>query len=333
MRLHWLAAGLLLVVSAVTCQAGTLYISSVFSSSAKTDNVVFRVDTVSGAESQFANFPSGTGNGGPTRMALDRSGNLFVVLDAGFTGSIEEFTPNGTGHIFVPDMGQGITPSGLGFDPAGNLLVGLGFTAYPPIRVYSPTGVLLPTPAGIANVASVPVGAIALEHDAAGDLFILSYSHDSIYKVTPDGTGSLLSTVRLEPTIWSDMVLDKFGNIYASNETGNRIDKIAPDGTRTVFTADGTVKPESLTFDEFGNLYVGVVGAGHFFEILKITPSGQRSIVATLPDNYGIFDMVYQPTLVPEPATVSMLVVGGLASVAFTRGRRSSRRSPAGRCD
>jgi hypothetical protein len=110
--------------------------------------------------------------------------NLFAVgvdpTTGGFTGSIDEFTPNGVRSTF----GSGLTaPFALAFDGAGNLFVtdwGNGNGGH--IYKFAPTGVRntfaeLGAPEGVA-------------FDSAGNLFVVDEDTGNIFKFTPEGVRS-----------------------------------------------------------------------------------------------------------------------------------------------
>ena len=66
------------------------------------------------------------------------------------------------------------------------------------------------------------------------------------------------------------MVFDSQGNLFVTNFGGDRVDKVTPDGTRTVF-ATGIADPSPIVIDPQDNLYVGE----YFTQaVKKITPNG-----------------------------------------------------------
>jgi sugar lactone lactonase YvrE len=75
-----------------------------------------------------------------------------------------------------------------------------------------------------------------------------------------------------------EMAFDTQGNLYESNYDAGTIFKIAPSGISTTF-ASGLHNPYGLAFDTGGNLYVSSANAGT--TITKITPDGAKSTFAT----------------------------------------------------
>jgi DNA-binding beta-propeller fold protein YncE len=69
------------------------------------------------------------------------------------------------------------------------------------------------------------------------------------------------------------------GNLYDADFFGNRIVKITPAGTASIF-ASGLALPRGLAFDRAGNLFVANA-ATSASTIVKITPAGVKSTFAT----------------------------------------------------
>ena len=68
------------------------------------------------------------------------------------------------------------------------------------------------------------------------------------------------------------------GDIYVSRCCGTEeIDRVTPDGSRTVFAATGLQSPMDLAFDRSGNLFVANYGSN---SIEKFTPSGVDTVFA-----------------------------------------------------
>jgi hypothetical protein len=109
--------------------AGNLYAADFLA------QTVYKFDT-NGTRSVYigpnAFVPAGQGSNpsGPSNLAFDSSGNLFVSTyeaggaTPGFTGeTILRFTPGGSESTFAPNLYQ---PEGIRFDNAGNLFVAEG---------------------------------------------------------------------------------------------------------------------------------------------------------------------------------------------------------------
>ncbi len=235
--------------------------------------------------------------------------NLFVSDSS--SGSIYEFTPDGTQSTFATGMSD---PEGLAFDHAGNLFVAnyddaIYKIALDGTRTTNSTHALYLAIDGADNLyasdrdagsvnkfspdgtestfASGLWGPSGMACDSAGNLFEMSdllvytgapdgyhYYVHSIFKFAPDGTESVFTT----NCVYSPgLVFDAAGNLFCSDYSDGNIVKYAPDGTRSTF-ASGLNYPAGLVFGSAGNLYVADRGSG---SIYKYAPDGTRSTFAT----------------------------------------------------
>ena len=79
------------------------------------------------------------------------------------------------------------------------------------------------------------------------------------------------------------LAFDKLGNLYVSSDdpAGYAIQKIAPDGTVTVFADTDLAGPHALAFDKNGNLYVANILSD---PVLTFTPAGVGTVFADASD-------------------------------------------------
>jgi len=118
-------------------------------------------------------FATGFGQG--FGLAFDSAGNLYAA-DAG-NQTINKFTPNGTGSVFVGPIAfaAGTFPVGLAFDSSGNLFVSTeGDPGSDTILVFTPTGMKSTFATGLTE----PRG---LAFDGSGNLFV------ALTRATPNG--------------------------------------------------------------------------------------------------------------------------------------------------
>ena len=128
------------------------------------------------------------------------------------------------------------------------------------------------TPDGKKRTFATGFTPSGMAFDDKGNLFVADQEH-SIFKFTPDGNRSTfandLSTVGGLGFRTNSLVFDRSGNLFDSDDRGQRIIKFGPDGTQSAFASG--VKGD-LAFD----------GAGNLFEadgrsIFKFAPDGTRS--------------------------------------------------------
>jgi DNA-binding beta-propeller fold protein YncE len=156
--------------------------------------------------------------GGPSGLAFDANGNLYIADGAGASANpyVEKVTPAGTLSVFA---GNG-TPGAPLAGPA----------THSPLR----------TPTGVAV-------------DAAGDVFIADPAAQVILKVVPAGTlsvfaghvgvggqptpGTATSSKLNAPT---GLATDAAGNLYVADTGNNRVDQITSAGKLAFFAGTGT---------------------------------------------------------------------------------------------
>lgn len=227
---------------------------------------------------------------GPADIAIDAAGNVFIAdrdnqrvrkIAAG-TGVIT--TVAGTGAAgFSGDTGGGPyaalnRPSGVAVDGGGNLY----------IADFQNNRIRVVTPGGIINSLEVWQFFPKSQLPGANDPFWKTIENLAGIKFFKDGFGLPVSLSG--PT---GVVVDAAGNVYAAEQTGQRIRKIEV-GTGFVSTIAGTGEagfsgdggpateaeihnPTHLTMDSAGNIYFSDSLNNR---IRKITPSGTISTVA-----------------------------------------------------
>ena len=302
------------------------------------NNTIRRI-TPAGAVTTFAGTAglSGSADGtgaaarfaGPTGMAVDRSGNMFVADNLNHT--IREITPAGVVTTFAGKAGLSGSADGTGaaarfngpigvtVDQAGNVFV--ADSQNRTIRKITPAGVVT-TFAGTAGSSGdadgmgaaarfrVPSGLAA---DGSDNLFVGDDYNYTIRKITPagvvttfagtagvsgnaDGTGA---AARFKSPL--GVTVDQAGNVFVADRSNYTIRKITPAGVVTTFagaaswsgSADGTGAAASF----FYPTGVAVDGWGNLFvsdnfnhTIRKITPAGVVTTFAGTAGSAGSAD-------------------------------------------
>ncbi len=251
--------------------AGDIFVSD-YGTAAPSPNgtQVFRV-TPTGTVSEFANGLSGaSGN------EIDAAGNFYQSNIA--SGVVTRFGVDGS----RTDVATGLTsPTGLGFDSSGNLLINQCGGAT--LRL-DPAGQTIGT---ISSPAFNCPNGIAV--DESDNVYICSFNNGSLIKAAPDGTTSTLASI--PGGVCGHLVYDGNGSLYVAAYSAQQIYRISvgtgittliagtgtrgqrdgsavnaelslpnglalsPDGTRLYFndsvsTTGTTVKPNSLKYVE-----------------------------------------------------------------------------------
>ncbi len=186
------------------------------------------------------------GLSGPTAVALDGPGNLYIA-DTG-NGRVET-VPNENGTLNSADMSSvGISglgsPVGLAVDAAGNLYVSDGANGD---VVRFPLG---GTPVTVASALISP-GALAV--DANGNVYVTTNNSITEY---PFGGGSPI-TIGSGFANPSGLAVDASGAVYVADTGNARIVRVAAGGSsQTDLLVTGITHPEGVTVDAAGNVLV-----------------------------------------------------------------------------
>jgi len=213
--------------------------------------------------------PTGTSGAvlGPTGLALDSSGNLYV---ADTFGAIRKITPSGS----ISTIAGSYSAFGYGGDggPA--------------------TQAMLLSPAGVAV-------------DSAGNIYVADLGNNRVREINTSGTintiagggtgnanGVTATSVALSAP--AGIAVDASGNVYFSEGglNSSRVRKVTPGGTISLVAGNGTMgysgdggpatsaalnTPTGVAVDSSGNIYIADGGNQR---IRKVTPAGIISTVA-----------------------------------------------------
>ncbi len=299
-------------------------------------NHTVRKVTSSGVVTTLAGSAGGSGTSdgtgsaarffGPTGLAIDASGNLYVAdsnnnIVRKLTSSGVVTTLAGSPGVAGTSDGTGTAaqfngPIGIGLDPMGNMYV--ADRSNSTIRKITSVGVVT-TLAGSASATgsvdgtgtaarfSYPNG---LTVNTSGEIFV---ANGSIRKITQGGVvttaaGNLAATGAVDAVGSAarffyprGLTVDPSGNVYVADMGNHTIRKITASGAVTTFAgsagATGSVDgvgtagrffgPFGIALDNSGNLYVAEQGNQI---IRKITPLGVTSTFAGSPGLGGSSD-------------------------------------------
>lgn len=232
-------------------------------------------------------------------IAFDSAGNLYVTDEV--RNQIIKFTSGGIATVFA-DASDGLnTPGALAFDDSGNLFVANN----PTIQKFTPDGVPTLFASGLGR-------AEGLAFDSVGNLYAANFGNNTITKFAPDGTDSVFANTGLNGP--GGLAFDNSDNLYVANFNGNTIERFTPSGTGSLFAT--LARPSGLAFDTAENVLYVAEGANR--TIKKFTGDGASSQFANM--RSFPYLMTIEPTVVPEPGTVVMLILGTLA-ITFQRER------------
>jgi trimeric autotransporter adhesin len=227
--------------------------------------------------------------GSPSRIAVDRSGNLYI---ADGCAQIREVTPAGT----ITTVAKRPTSSSQ-FNPAGVAVTGSGtifassFAETLIVKVNASGMLTTVAGNGIYSYSGDggPATSAQLSHptslviDSAGNLVIADFGNNRVRRVSPAGVitlvaggaagypndgGSATSAGLRSP---SGLALDATGNLYIAEFSGNRIRRVSPGGIITTVAGNGSAGytgdggpatnaqlngPGGLAVDSLGNLFI-----------------------------------------------------------------------------
>jgi sugar lactone lactonase YvrE len=291
----WLAL-LVLLTSSLGGLAETLYVSAQYYGPGPRNDTIQKF-TTNGFQSVYANF----GSGGPSGLAVDKAGNLYVALEN--AGTIEKITREGVQTTFATNLS---VPVGLALDAAGNLYVAnLGINAsYSSIEKFTPDGVR-------STFATTGLNEpFFLAFDTSSNLYVSNAGNNTIEKFTPNGIGSVFASTGL--TFPTGLAFDREGNLYVANEGNSYIEKFSPAGIGTLFANTGLNAPQGLAFDSEGNLYAANPSTS---TIEKFTTNGVGSLFATINLTYPTDIAIWQPpapNISSQPQSVTVKVGDGV---------------------
>jgi sugar lactone lactonase YvrE len=233
---------------------------------------------------------------GPTRLDVDRNGNLYVA-DAG-NSTIRRVSPEGVVTTLAGKAGVCGSADGAG----------------PSAQFCSPQGIVL---------------------DRRGNVFVADTQNHTVRRIDANGN---VSTVAGSAGVCGgadgrggsarlcgprDLTMDDGGNLYVADTANSTIRRISPAGDVSTLAgraeqcdaADGNgadsrfCRPESITIDTAGNLYVADTGNA---TIRQITPRGAVTTVAGVPKRNGIV-LGPLPGGLHAPLGIALIDTGTLA--------------------
>lgn len=270
----------------------------IFSSFTSADNIYiscYGSGTIEKLDSSGNRSTVASGLYHPTGLALDSNKNLYIARPGTGTrnGTIVKIDPAGNKSNFATNLRS---PQGLSFDSKGNLFLAEWYDDA--IYKYDSSGNM-----SVFSAEQIwhPEG---LTFDSSGNLWAASYrstnAYSAIYKY--DSAGN--STAFAWDHVPIGLAFDRNGHLFAANSADGTIMKYDSRGNGTTY-ASGFNSPYGITFDSSGNLFMADMGAGIIY---KYDTFGNGSVFAS-----GLNQPAFIVAEVPEPATLLLFTLGGLA--------------------
>jgi sugar lactone lactonase YvrE len=290
----------ILVGVASVLTSGIAAADNVFVSASGSDTI-YEIPSGGSPEVFAGTDVNGATSTGPTGMAFNTVGDLFVATNS---GSIDEFSSTGA---FLQTFATGLSNArGLAFDSAGNLYVAEQSSGT--IEKFSSTGVGTTFATGL----DAPNG---ITFDSAGNLYVANGGSNTIDEITSGGTVSTFASAGLSSP--NGVAFDSAGNLFVVNHNSSSIGEYSSTGIpllspySTNFTLDG---PKGLAFDSEGDLFVTDYADN---SVTEYNTNGVETTFAT--GISGACFVTVQPDAVPEPSTYAMLAAGLGALVYLAR--------------
>jgi trimeric autotransporter adhesin len=278
--------------------------------------------------------------GFPAGVALDRSGRLYIA-DSGNSrirqvspaGIISTVAGNGI-YAYSGDGGQAaraqlIDPGGVAVDSNGNVYVADARNSR--VRKVSPGGNITTVAGNGTNGYSGDGGPAinagfsapqGIAVDGSGNLYIADYYGYRVRKVSAGGIVSTvagggsafpgdggLATSAFLGNVYG-IAVDNGGNIYFSLPASGRVRKVSPAGIITTLPVSGVRRPQGISLDNAGNLYIADADA-YSNQILKFSPDGATTPVA----GGGFFTRDGIPAVQAELNSPQSVAVDGAGSL------------------
>jgi sugar lactone lactonase YvrE len=208
-----------------------------------------------------------TGLAGPTGLAFDAHGNLFVANAGNGSGTtVSEFAPGSTAPTATLTGLHGPMP--MAFDSKGDLFVGNYLGMH--VLEFAPGGT---SPTATLTGLNQPY---ALAFDHHGNLFVTNFGGTTVSEFAPGSTAPTATLTGL--TAPRALAFDSSGNLFVANRSANTVSEFAPGSTAPTATLTGLNLPIALAFDTRGNLFVANVGNSTVSEFAP----GSTTATATL---------------------------------------------------
>lgn len=208
-------------------------------------------ETLSGGS--YSQSEIGSGLNGPTGVAVDGAGNVYI---ADYDNSRVVLVPwTGGGYGTQSLIGSGLSlPQGVAVDGSGNVY----------IADSANNRVLMETlTAGGYTQSSIPSSELSWPYsvavDGSGNVYIADFGNSRVLKETFSGTGYSESAIGSGLNRAQGVAVDGKGNVYIADTNNSRVLMVPWSGSS--YGAQNTIvsglnSPQGLTVDGGGNVYI-----------------------------------------------------------------------------
>jgi sugar lactone lactonase YvrE len=217
----------------------------------------------------------------PEHIAVDGSGNLYVINSLSNINSLVKETLSGTGYTQSP-LGSGLaSPVGIAVDGAGDLYIADTYE----FRIVKETlsgGSYVQSTAVNIPPATYPSEPYGIAVDGSGNLYITDASNKRALKETLSAgtyTQSIVPAVGLNAAY--GIAVDGAGNVYIADTFNNRVVEETLSGAsyNQTTVASGLSYPYGVAVDGSGNLYIA---DSMDSQVLRLTTGGTSVIQSTV---------------------------------------------------
>ena len=233
------------------------------------------------AEAQTVHFSwakstLGSGFSQPIGVAVDGSGNVFVV-DQGTSAVYEILAAGGYTTVNTLASGQIGSPNSVAVDGSGNVFVAdLGDSTVKEILAAGGYTTVQTLGSGFTNPAGVAV-------DGSGNVFVADQGNSAVKEILAAGGYTTVNTLGLGFSFYNPagVAVDGSGNVFVADYNNNAVEEIlAAGGYTTVNTLSSSFSfPTGVAVDGSGNVFVADQANNAVKEILA---AGGYTIVNTL---------------------------------------------------
>jgi streptogramin lyase len=280
---------LLLTLASTTALAavGDLYITG--NATSTTNGQIYRVNPSGGVVSVAGGLSR------PFGLAVDFAGTFYTSDST--AGTITKITPQGVATPFASGL---TTPRGMDCDSAGNLYIATIST----ITKITPDGTVSTFDSGFFSTYDITF-------DAVGNMYVDDFSIKRIYKYTPLGVKSVVTTLTSSGTTYG-LEMTSAGDLFISQGPGRSIEKYSAAGVESQFHSDvSPYQPVGIESNSAGEIFIGTNG-----EVRKYSADG----LTETPLASGLVSTGMMAVhVIPEPGSATLLGLAGLACLARRR--------------